>query len=155
MARHPKGISPPGGSMRQANPSILASVRVHAPRLICRIGGTFCRLPSISWARPGCFARDIDGGCCSYRCVSRPPIWAFRVANARVELERAQTRLSGKPRERVTRELPALGCNTLSGRLYLCCECPWVGVAGFIALAARRTSSFVNTAKRNGCDSRK
>jgi hypothetical protein len=54
-----------------------------------------------------------------------------------------------------SRDLPALGCNTLSGRLYLYFECPGVGVAVFSALAARRTSSFVNTAKRNGCDSRK
>ena len=34
---------------------------------------------------------------------------------------------------------------------YIECLC----VAGFSALAAERTSSFVNTAKRNGCDSRK
>ena len=54
-----------------------------------------------------------------------------------------------------TRDLPALGCDTLSGRLYLYFECLRVGVAGFSALAAERTSSFVNTAKRNGCDSRK
>jgi hypothetical protein len=59
----------------------------------------------------------------------------------------------GKPCKLVTRELHALGCDTLSGRLYLYFEC--VGVAGFSALAAERTSSFVNTAKRNGCDSRK
>ena len=54
-----------------------------------------------------------------------------------------------------TRDLAALGRDTLSGRLYLYFECPGVGVAFFSALAARRTSSFVNTAKRNGCDSRK
>ena len=87
--------------------------------------------------------------------MSRPPIRAFRVANARVELERAQTSLSGEPCELVTRELPALGCDTLPGRLYLYFECMRVGVAGFNALAAERTSSFVNTAKRKGCDSRK
>ena len=79
----------------------------------------------------------------------------FRVANARVELERAQTNFSGKPCKLMTRDLPALGCDTLSGRLYLYFECLGVGVAGLSALAAERTSSFVNTAKWNGCDSRK
>jgi hypothetical protein len=34
-------------------------------------------------------------------------------------------------------------------------ECLGGGGAGFSALAAERTSSFVNTAKRNGCNSRK
>jgi hypothetical protein len=33
--------------------------------------------------------------------------------------------------------------------------CRIQGVADFSALAAERTSSFVNTAKRKGCDSRK
>ena len=46
-------------------------------------------------------------------------------------------------------------CDTLSARLYLYVERLGVGVTGFAVLAARRTSSFVNTAKRNGCDSRK
>ena len=46
----------------------------------------------------------------------------------------------GKPCELMTRELPALGCDTLSGRLYLYFECLRVGVAGFTALAAERTS---------------
>ncbi len=41
------------------------------------------------------------------------------------------------------------------GRLYLYFVCPRVGGTGFAASAARRTSSFVKTAKRNGCDSRK
>ena len=49
----------------------------------------------------------------------------------------------------------AAGPITLAGRLYLYFECLRVGVAGFAALARERTSSFVNTAKRNGCDSRK
>ena len=49
----------------------------------------------------------------------------------------------------------AAGPNTLAGRLYLCFESLRVGVAGFRALAAERTSSCVNTAKTNGCDSRK
>ena len=53
------------------------------------------------------------------------------------------------------RELPAVGCDTLSGRRYLYFERLGVGIAGFSALAAERTSSFVYTAKRNGCDSRK
>jgi hypothetical protein len=61
-------------------------------------------------------------------------------------------RLAGHPKESADREAPG---NTLSGLLYLYFECLGVGVAGFSALAAERTSSFVNTAKRNGCDSRK
>ena len=87
-----------------------------------------------------------------------------RIPWEKVQLLRSRPRLRwsgrrlasrGKPCELVTRELPALGCDTLSGRLYLYFECLGVGVAGFSALAAERTSSFVNTAKRNGCDSRK
>src|ERR1700758_4759403 len=38
IARHPKGISRPGGSARQANPLIPAGLQVHAARLTCRIG---------------------------------------------------------------------------------------------------------------------
>ena len=82
-------------------------------------------------------------------------IWAFRVAKARVELGRRKQTSRGKPCKLVTGELPALGCDTLPGRLYLCFEFLRVGVAGFTALAGDRTSSFVNTAKTNGCDSRK
>jgi hypothetical protein len=73
----------------------------------------------------------------------------------RVELERAQQASRGRPCELVRRELPTLSCDTLSGRLYFYFECLRVGVSGFTALVARRTSSFVNTAKMNGCDSRK
>ena len=83
------------------------------------------------------------------------PIRAFRVANARVELERAQRSLSGETVQTGDKGTSSARCDTLPGRLYLYFECLWVGVAGFSALAAERTSSFVNTAKRNGCDSRK
>jgi len=42
-----------------------------------------------------------------------------------------------------------------SGRLYSYFECVGDVIVGFSALATERTSSFVNTAKKNGCDSRK
>ena len=48
-----------------------------------------------------------------------------------------------------------LGCKRCQADSICYFECLRVGVAGFSALAAERTSSFVNTAKRNGCDSRK
>ena len=105
--------------------------------------------------RSSCSARDIDRGCCSHRCVSRPPIWAFRSLTLVLSWSGRKQASRGKPRKLVTREVPALGYDTLPSRLYLCFECLRVGVAGFTALAARRTSSFVNTARRNGCDSRK
>ncbi len=82
------------------------------------------------------------------------PIWAFRVVNAGVELERAQTRLSGET-VRTGDKGTARARLRHVARLYLYFECLRVGVVGFTASAARRTSSFVNTAKRNGCDSRK
>ena len=53
------------------------------------------------------------------------------------------------------RREPGAPGDALPGRLYLYFECLGVGVAGFTAFAAQRTSSFVNAAKRNGCDSRK
>jgi hypothetical protein len=99
--------------------------------------------------RSSCSARDSLGMLQPW-CVRGPPIWAFRVANAPVLSWSGRKQTSrGKPCKLVTRELPALGCDTLSGQVYLCFE--WLRAA----LAAERTSSFVNTAKRNGCDSRK
>ena len=68
---------------------------------------------------------------------------------------RAQTSLSGETVQTGDKGTARARCDTLSGRLYLFFECLRVGGTGFTALAAERTSSFVNTAKRNGCDSRK
>ena len=75
------------------------------------------------------------------------------LAKARVGLERAQTSFSGETVQ--TGDKGTVRARTLPGRLYLYFDCPRVGRAGFTALATRRTSSFVNTAKRKGCDSRK
>ena len=58
------------------------------------------------------------------------------------------------PRKRKTQSGNASICVVRPTSIFYL-ECLRVGVAGFSALAAERTSPFVNTEKRNGCDSRK
>ena len=79
------------------NPLIPAGLRVLAATLICCIAGPFLQVAGhLLGITSSCSARKIDRGCCSHRGVSRPPDLGFRVANACVDLERAQRSLSAE-----------------------------------------------------------
>jgi hypothetical protein len=115
----------------------------------------FCRLQGISSGQgPAAPLAKSTGMLQPSGCESAPDL-GFRVANACADLERAQRSLSGETVQTGDKETARARLTRCQGRLYLYFECLGVGVAGFSALAAERTSSFVNTARRNGSDSRK
>jgi len=115
--------------------------------LICPIGGPFCRLPGISWDKVQLLRSRHRQGMLQPSVGESAPIWAFRVANARVELERAQTSLSGET-------VRTGGKGTARARLQHVAR-PTLFVLRVLARRRRRPHSVIGLAHIVVCEHRK